>query len=155
MHGNKDGADNASGDCGWVECCADNRFDGACYLRTVEKQKQHAGDDIDNGHNGYDVHGYFGDALETADDDGCRECGDEKSRNGCRDAYGIAADVDKFTGIRSEACHGACDAVDLRDGTDAKEACANAKDCEHHGKPFHVPAIAFLDACFDVVEWTA
>ena len=60
--------------------------------------------------------------------------------------------VNEFRGVRGEAGHGAGDAVHLGDGANAKETCANAEYGKYDSEPFHVPAKAFLDASFDVVE---
>ena len=124
-------------------------------MREVEEQKENAGNDVDDCHDGDNVHRDFCNALETADDDCCRKDRDDEACDSGRDAHGVSADVDKFSGIRSETRHGARDAIDLRDGANAEEACGHAKDGENHGEPFHVPAKAFLDTRFDVVERTA
>ena len=123
-------------------------------MREVEEQKENAGNDVDDGHDGDNVHRDFCNALETADDDGCCKDRDEEACDCCGDAHGVSADVDKFSGVRGEASHGARDAVDLRDGANAEEACAHTEDGKDHGEPFHVPAEAFLDTRFNVIERT-
>ena len=154
LHGDKDGAHHAAGDCARVECRADYGLDGGRDVREVEAQNEQAEDDVEDGHERHDVERDLRDALEPADDDAGCERRAEQARDGRGVRDRVAGDVDEFTGW-DDRCDRRGNAVHLRDGADAEQAREHAEHGEQYGEPLEVEPETFLDTCFDVVEGAA